>query len=487
MAKDKDVNDKTQEDPDAAKKEFDAAYQDLLGGADNVVNLEDHNPDLKIMNELNRNHIFIEDLGGKPAVTLMLYSEVTGKKELNFIHIESFKQIYMNRTIALGNRPVPIGQYWLQDSRRTTVKAITFDPSQTKQIIEIDGESYLNLWNGLGVAPIKGCWKKTRRHIWKILCNSDPVKFKYVLQWLAFAVQRPETRAEVALVFKGEQGGGKSFLFVQFKKIFGTHGMVVSDPNRLVGKFNSHFRSLCFLFCDEAYFPGDKEVEGVMKSRITEEYIDTEAKGRDPITLKNRLHIAMCTNKDLVIPASKDVRRFFIEAINNMYAKGRAPDRIRKQYFDPLFREMENGGREAMLYDLQKINIKNWHPRDNVPDTQELRTQKELNLNSLENAVKQMIEEGLLPGEFKREEYHVPSDSVISYLEKLEPHCVKFSSVKKAKIIKELGAVKSRIGGSGRVKWIFPELKDMRKKWDEAYGDVAWDEQEKWTVIKTDY
>lgn len=486
MAKDKDWSDAAKEDPEKAKAEFDELEANVLQGADITI-LEDHNPEIKALNELNSNHIFIQNLGGKSAVSIMTYSEVTEKEEIDFISVETFKNIYMNRTIVVGQKPISIAIHWLLDSRRNTVNSITFDPSTTDRFIEINDKRYLNLWVGMGLAPKKGCWNKTRKHIWKILCNSDPIKFKYVMKWLAFCVQHPETRAEVALVFKGEKGAGKSFLFEQFKTIFGSHGMVVSDPNRLVGKFNNHFRSLCFLFCDEAYFPGDKEAEGIMKSRITSEFIDVEAKGRDPITLRNRLHIVMCTNKDLVIPATKDERRFFIEATNDMYAKNRAPEHIRKKYFDALFMEARCGGKEAMLYDLIKVKLENWHPRDNVPETQELAKQKDFNLNHLQNAVKQMLEEGLLPGELRNTEYIVTSESLYNYLEKLEPHCAKFSMVRKANMIKTLGAIKARQGGTGKTQWVIPTLKEMRRGWDTNFGPNAWDELEEWVLLKTEY
>lgn len=482
MSKEKDWNDKAQQDPEQAKKDFeDIEAQEL--DVTNITQIEDHNPGLKILNDLNKKHVFIKNLGGKSAVSMYVYSEVTKRKELDFILLDTFKNMYMDMTI---NR-ITYGVFWLMDNRKNTVESITFDPSRESGIIEINGEKYLNLWNGLATTPAKGSWKRTCKHIYKILCNSDPAKFEYVIKWLAFLVQHPEERPEVALVFKGEKGAGKSFLFEQFKKIFGSHGAIIAEASRFIGKFNAHFKSLCFLFCDEAYFPGDKEAEGVLKARITGEFIDTEAKRYDAITLKNRLHIVMCTNKDLVIPATKDERRFFIEAINNMYAKNRIADKIRQKYFNELFYEMDHGGREAMLYDLLNVNLIGWHPRNDVPETQELLQQKAMNLNSLQTAMRTILEDGILPGEYRNEKYSISAESLFTYMEKIDLHCVKFSMHKKTDIIKRLGATKGRIPGVGRVKWTFPELKEMRKNWDSNFVENAWDDQTKWTVINSDY
>ena len=494
MAKNSDWNDDVKKDgKEKSKNRFDEIEKSVEEDFDNVINfqeaIENIHEDLKIINELNKKHIFINSIGGKSYVTTKMYSEVTERRELEFLQIDTFRNIYMNRTIALDKKSVPIGHFWLQDSKRKTVDGVIFDPSSEDPIVEREGEKYLNLWEGFSCKPRKGKgkWKYTQRHIYKILCNSDPTKFKYLIKWLAWAVQHPDKRAEVAIVFKGEKGTGKSFLFSQFKKIFGIHGMVLTNPNRLTGKFNSHFRMLSFLFCDEVYYPGDKEIEGTVKALITEEFIDTEAKMKDVITSRNRLHIAMATNNDWVIPATKDERRYFIESVNNKYAKNRAPETARKKYFTKIWNEMDSGGREAMLYDLLKYKLKGWHPRNDVPDTKELQKQKELSLDPLQSAIKIMLDDGLFPGECINDTYPVLSETLFKYLEKLEPHAVRFSVVKKANEIKKLGVVKAREGGTGKSKWMFPDLKTARSTWDEKYIKADWNEHDTWAIIKTEF
>lgn len=467
-------------------KEVDAVEAML----DNVVNIEDADKNLKLINELNAKHIFINTIGGNSFVTYKIYNEVTEREELEFLKIDTFKSIYSNRPVEDDDkRIISAGAFWLQESRRKTVDSVIFDPSEDSRIVEREGRKYLNLWEGFSTKPKhkKRGWRKTQKHIYKILCNSDHTKYKYVIKWLAWCVQNPHKRAEVALVFKGEKGAGKSFLFTQIKKIFGIHGMVISDPNRLTGKFNSHFRNLSFLFCDEVYYPGQREVEGKIKAIITEEYIDAESKFKDPITIRNRLHIVMCTNNEWVIPASKDERRYFIENTNNMYAKGKASESQREKYFGKLWSEMDNDGREAMLYDLKNYNLKGFHPRNDVPETKELTRQKEMSLNALLSSIKQMLMDGILPGEHRNDCYYITAKSLKQHLEEIEPFCARFSSVRKADAIKELGAKKDRVPGSGNVRWELPSLRDMRRNWDKTHGPVAWDDLDKWAIIKTEF
>lgn len=481
MGKDKDINDLH---PTAQELEALEQIDNIIDFQSAVENLDSDAKDLK---ELNDKHIFVNAYGGKSAVTYMQYNEVTEREELQFLPIETFKNIYTNRTKQMEKSYIQLGQWWLQHPARKTVDGVIFDPSKESGVISKAGKRYLNLWEGFSTQPQKGSWRYTTRHIYRILCNSDKDKFKYVIRWLAWMVQNPERQAEVAIVFKGKKGTGKSFLFEQFKIIFGTHGMVISDPTRLTGKYTGHFSRLCFVFCDEVYDPDDKAIEGRIKTIITGTYLDIESKFRDAATARNRMHIAMATNNEKVIKATADERRYFIEAVNNKYAKGEASERVRLSYFSKLFKEMDDGGREAMLHDLLNIQLGDWHPRANIPETKELEKQRSMSINMLEQAVRSLLEEGLIPGEICDDGYAVTAESLASYLHKLEPMSAKFSAVRRADLIKELGAHKSRQGGTGRIKWIFPKLTKMRAKWDKKYGRYDWDDLKDWEIIKTEF
>lgn len=485
MAKGKDWNDGAKEDKEKTKKEMEEseAENNIM---DFMEALQEKHPDIKILQELNKNHIFINSYGNNSRVTIKLYSEVTKREELEFITVDTFKNIYSNKFVPGYKIPMPQGKWWLAHELRNTVDSVTFDPSSNEQIVEVDNKKYLNLWEGFGIKPKKGSWRKIRKHIYTILANKDKEKFKYIVKWLAWALQNPDKRAEVCLVFKGEKGAGKSFLFEQFKKIFAKHGMVITDRNRLTGRFTGHFKSLCFLFCDEVYYPGDKEAEGRMKSLITSEYIDTEEKNVNAISIANRLHIVMCTNNDWVIPATKDERRYFMEEVNNKYAQNRIDNISRGIYFKELWGEVYRGGVEAMMNDLLKINLTNWHPRDNIPETEALKKQKLLSLNYIQQAMRQMLEEGLFPGEYTKLSYKLSSEGFCNYLDKLDPMCAKFSSVKKTELLKQLGCIKGRIPGVGRVQWEFPELYKMRENWNKLYWVNNWDNEIKWTMVKID-
>ena len=104
---------------------------------------------------------------------------------------------------------------------------------------------------------------------------------------------------------------------------------------------------MSFLFADEAYWAGDKKAESVLKGLITEPTLLIEQKGIDAVQWPNRLHVLMAANADWVVPASYDERRFAVFDVSNKYAQGAASESERRDYFDALFHEIENGGVEA--------------------------------------------------------------------------------------------------------------------------------------------
>jgi hypothetical protein len=294
-------------------------------------------------------------------------------------------------------------------------------------------------------------------------------------------------------------GAGKGFLPTQLKKIFGRHGMAISDPSRLTGKFNAHLRALSFLFCDEVYYPGNKEIEGIVKARISEEFIDVEGKHKDPTTIRNRLHIMMSTNNDWVIPAGDTERRYFIEAVDNKYAKNRMDETARNEYFEALWGEMDNGGREAMLFDLMRYDLRGWHPRKNVPDTDEMRKQKELSYNDYDKAVLAWLDKGELSSNDIRshnvgtkpdpkDAYFMMSDQFNEMVfVGIDAKTLKRGNRYVGELLKKLGIDTKRNVGDRRKGRVIIGLKQARKNWDKVKGRQDWDDQEKWILVPTNY
>ena len=215
-----------------------------------------------------------------------------------------------------------------------------------------------------------------RAHIREVLAAGDAEADTYIVNFLAWTVQHPERPAEAALVLKGGRGTGKGTLGNALRIIFGQHAIHISSPGHLAGHFNAHLRDCCFLFADEAFWPGDKKAEGNLKRLVTEPTLAVEAKFKDVVMVTNMLHVVMAANEDWAVPAGEHERRFGVFSVSEH-------KRQDQSWFAPLYEQLRNGGYEAMLYDLLRVELGDWHPRD-IPRTAALQDQQRHSLNPLD-------------------------------------------------------------------------------------------------------
>jgi hypothetical protein len=229
------------------------------------------------LDEMNAKY-FVTKEGGKTWV--ISFEREHDRLILNYMKFGDFCNLYMNRTVKVEAKDktqyIPLGKWWLQHPQRRQYDGLIFAPGNPATVID----NRFNLWRGWGVEPKQGDWGLMREHIRLALASGDQGRFEYTMRWLAWMVQHPDQRAEVALVFKGNKGTGKGTLGNCMMKLFGQHSLQVSNAKHLVGNFNAHMRDTCLLFGDECYWPGDKQAEGTLKRLITEPTLFIEAKGR---------------------------------------------------------------------------------------------------------------------------------------------------------------------------------------------------------------
>jgi hypothetical protein len=348
--------------------------------------------------DLNARHFLIGNFGGKCVVGQMVPNPAGSGEMLSVQIVDAFKTWYANRTIVVRDRNgnekrKPLGAAWLEHSQRRQYEGIDLVPNAPKEL----PNGCLNLWRGFGVEPKQGKWPLMFQHICHVLAGGDRKAAEYILRWAAWSLQHPGERAEVALVLRGGKGSGKGVFANALARCFGEHALHIFHQDHLTGKFNGHLRSCLFLFADEAYWAGDKKAESVLKGLITEPTLLIEQKGIDAIQWPNRLHVLMAANAEWVVPASYDERRFAVFDVSNKYAQGAASESEHRDYFDALFHEIENGGVEAMLYDLMHWNLGQFHPRQ-IYETEGLRKQKQRSLPLLNQWFVELLQEGRLPG-----------------------------------------------------------------------------------------
>ena len=437
---------------------IDISEEDLLDGIDESL-FTDHSK----LKELNKEIAFIRDFNGKCAIMRSFPNPLTNKKKIVFHATESVLKDYANVAIPMGRSIIKLGHAWLSWSERRQYETVFFDPSLPEESMNC-----LNLWQGMDIQPKKGSWKRMRKHMWEIISNKDKAKFKYFVKWLAWCVQNPGERAEVAIALKGKEGSGKGVVFRQFVTIFGPHGRHISDMEHLTGRFNEHLWKTVFLFVDEAYMP-DKDM-GEFKRLVTEPTLSVEAKFQSMNEVKNCLHVVLSTNEDLVAFTKEDSRRVYINEVDNKYAESidHGKNLKRRAYFDKIYKEMENGGRAAMLHDLLKLKLHNWQPRQNVPKTDETRYQMEKSDMISDKMMTELLDEGVFPGFIKDGLYRIRLSELREHLLNSVPKAKTVSDKTLAASAKLFGGKKLRLADG--VYWLFPELNIVRQAYCERRG-----------------
>lgn len=328
-------------------------------------------PDSRIQ-EMNAKHAVIL-IGGKCQIMNEFKDPTTGRDEISFSGISDIKNFYATDLVQIptekGSKLISIAQLWLQSPERRQYSGIGFGPGK-----EIPG--FYNLWKGFAVEPRPGRWDRNREHIYEIICNSSDVYDDYLLDWMARIVQDPGgIRPGVAIVMKGGRGTGKGSFGQFFGGLLGTHFLHLTSTNQVFGRFNFHFKDCLFAFIDEGFWAGDRASEGFLKALVTEPTIRVEPKGCDSFSVPNYVNLLIASNNEWIIPAGLDERRFFVLEVSSARQRDH-------EYFKTLHEEMNNGGREALLYDLLQRDISDSNLR-RVPQTCGLLEQKLLSADSV--------------------------------------------------------------------------------------------------------
>jgi hypothetical protein len=343
-----------------------------------------------VIDELNEKYCVVLE-GGK--VRVLTFSHQHGRETVDYISFNDFRNLYLNKLVVVGKDKdgkdisMPLGHYWLKHPARRQYGRVTFDPCKPT----VPGT--LNLWRGWGVEPKAGDWSLMQQHILEVLASGNREHEQYILNYAAWCVQNPDKPAEVALVFKGPQGSGRGIFARALCRMFGQHAHQISSTKHLAGDFNKHLRDCCFLFSDEAFWPGYRDKEGNLKRLITEPTLMIEPKGLDLFEVKNMIHLVMVSNNAWVIPAALDARRFVIFIVADHKKQDPA-------WFKPLYEQMESGGYAAMLHDLLHRSLGEWHPRQ-IIKTEALHEQQMLSLDSLDPFDAwwfTLLNDGILPG-----------------------------------------------------------------------------------------
>jgi hypothetical protein len=286
-------------------------------------------------------------IGGKTAI-LREFQNENGLIEPSFMDQTGFNLLTKNLP-AIGKTSA--ANIWLKSSNRRQYQKVVFSPKKNTP------QDYYNLWRGFAVQPAKGDCDPYLQFILEVICKHDKAKYEYLINWIAFLIQKPHQLPEVAIVLMGGQGTGKGTFTRPLLKITGGHGIETSSVDQVTGRFNSHLADKVLVHANESTWGGNKQSEGSLKTLITEPSRLLERKGLDIQEMENCVHLIVSSNEDWPVAAALDDRRFAFYEVSDK----------RKQdstYFEPIHRWFDSGGPSFLLHFLKNRDISDWHPRN---------------------------------------------------------------------------------------------------------------------------
>lgn len=398
--------------------------------------------------EYQRDYFVVKDFGGKVRVCWF-----NSAGEFRTRSVGSFKEAESNQKIVIGEdkngNPLraKAADVWLASPRRREFNEARFMPGERPA----PGLGIFNLWEGWPHHMAANRADRMLEHVRYNLCGGDEAVYSWVMGWLADAVQNVHRTPTTALVLAGPQGSGKNVFCRLLFQLFAPHTVMITNPQQLVGNFNSHLMDKLFVFANEAFFAGNKQHANALKSLVTDDEMMVEPKGVDAFKVKKHFRLIMASNEDRVVDLDVDDRRYCVltadaEENNN-----------NREYFGGLVDAWENRGeREGFLFMLHLWDLREWD-EGAIPETAARQQQRELSLPPGARTVFDILRDGR-SGQITHYCEHTNRVAVATHEE---------WSRTTGKYLREAGAVPHQISGTGRV-WVFPPLHEARAAFAKA-------------------
>lgn len=394
---------------------------------------------------------------------------------------DSFGLLLNNERIGIlgaNGKPkmVSVAFIWLaHEYRRTYPNGIGLYPNRASP------NGYYNTWNGFSVTPRPGDCSLFLAHIKDIICCGNEEIYEWVIDWMADLIQEPDEPKGCAIVMRGGEGIGKGTLANAIGSLFGPHYRHLIDDSHLTSNFNAHLLDAIVVFADEITWGGNKKTDGKLKGMVTERNLVGERKGIDAILYRNMIHLIIASNNDWVVPAGADSRRWLVLDVNKI----RAND---VQYFNSIRDELDNGGREALIFMLMsreiKSNLRRALETSALQDQRAMSAQEDTLLSwwsrcLISSVIEAPDEKEFEPGQDTQENWPSYVDKVAFY-DEFEAWCLKRNkrvlslNVFLRDIKRKIGITESRVvvGGDRKRVLKIPSLNVAKEIMITKYGNM---------------
>lgn len=227
---------------------------------------------------------------------------------------------------------------------------------------------YLNLWVPPTAQPAKGVSQLIRDFLRNVICSGNKDHFRYLMKYLAHALQYPCEKPGVMFILLGGQGTGKGTFARILRKIWSATYLQVHQIKSITGEFNASLERTFIVWLDEAFVGNNRGATDSLKSLVTEPVIQINEKHQPARQINSFHRFFGASNSDFYKVTDRDDRRDFVLRVSDSH-KGD------HEYWIALKNEIKNGGVEALVRILLNKDLSTFNVRDK-PNTGELMRQK---------------------------------------------------------------------------------------------------------------
>lgn len=206
------------------------------------------------------------------------------------------------------------------------------------------------------------------KHIDDIICNNEPHKLEYVLNYVAHMIQKPDEIPETGIIlYSNIHGIGKNlFAEIFLSKLIGRkYVSIYKNGEGFFNKFNTSQMNKLLIIFDELKGNNSDFIKNhtFLKAILTNNKINIEPKGMESFEINNySRYFFISNNKHIVYIEPSDRRFVCLECNSNKILKMTKNEK--ELYFTSLFSSINNDEFLEICFEyFKKRNIKNWHPR----------------------------------------------------------------------------------------------------------------------------
>jgi len=211
----------------------------------------------------------------------------------------------------------------------------------------------------------------------------DEVERSYALDYLAMIVQNPARKVNYALLVRGAQGTGKSWIGRIMTEIIGTPNVVFPSNDEVLSNWTVWTEGSSLAVIEELMARGRLDMANRLKPIITEPTLRIEEKKRSIYTIPNHLNLIAFTNHEDALPIEAGDRRWLVISS--------AMKPMDQAYYDRLFAFLSGEGPAAVKHYLLNRQVQ-LNPKGMAPNTKGKAEMRRRTLSEAEQYLSEMLE-----------------------------------------------------------------------------------------------